>query len=474
MDNKSEQNSGVNISNPGEKITRRTLFKRVGLALGGISLAWGSRISKVEASHQSSDNQDMYPKEITDRGIKIFFDTENLPVNLFLADGKEVTLNRQKVLKAKESAQRNNEPEFVALIPIEAEKDKSSNVNSPEHPILDSIPEDAVSSEELQRRRVEVIQSPEVEFFIRKRAFGKGGVFENFTEGGDRNLKIVLLNSAVVAAPFLEEERYADVRAYLEDKRYLIGDKFLSPDFISEFQDKQLKDLADLRNLLIKQPANSDLMGKITNIKELVFRMENTSKEQLLKLLTELVCTRTGLYIPPYVPEYPYLSYPQKSKENPNTSVIFLAVGDSVMPQEELKMYFDPSGELKFVVGKNTVQSAMPTEKDSMPDPERYRYNMDADELNPNSYAYSTRDVVIRVYHEGTHNRMIEQSIALGDLPDMSEYRTDTGAMRSIRSVSTKWRQSGYTDHSDSSFGFRLKNGKVIIFKGSISTPTAA
>jgi hypothetical protein len=467
---------------------RRRLLRnalRLGAAALGLKALEATGISQAAAviaaeeqppQHKPPEAASAAPNETHLNGFRVFFDGEEMPTHYITPGGEEVRLDRKKLLEAKRNAIQNKEIEFVKILPAEAKIDEPPSP-SLEHPVLSEKPTNALSEEQLEKRGIKIVQSPHVEFFLRAPAFEEGGVFETFTEGGPRKLKIVLVDGPVAAAPFIQDKRYDEVRPYLEDRTYLNKDDFLSPEFAQEFKKKQENLLASLRKQLEQAASNPEYTrSMIQAAKETLYKLDNLGEEDLLKFLAEKTTSRSGLYIPPYDPEKPhYFKYPEKSRQEPGTAVLFIAAGESVQPVEEVKMFFDENGKFQIKSEANPYRrSFLPTEKDSMPDPGRYKPDIEANPMDPNSYPYGAQDVIAVIYHEGEHDAMIGAAVHKGEIPDTSEYQTDIRFIQRLHSVRRRWVDSGFTDDSLSAFGFRLRNGRFIIFRRNTSDRTAA
>lgn len=485
MDHRSEVEK--KSSEPAPKSAQKRRFLGAALKLGaaalGLSILEGTGISKA-ASVLAADEDTLAPHQATEppkpkegvanapresnlEGLRVFFGPDDLPTHYITPGGAEVRLDRDTLSKAREAAIKNNEVEFVTILPRESAAAETVEPTL-EHPVIGERPTNALNEEQLKKRGISITQSPEVEFFIRSPAFEEGGIFETFTEDGPRKLKIVLVDGPVAAAPFLQDPQYDGVRAYLEDTAFLKNDEFLQPGFADRYREKQEKMLASLRTQLEQGNGTREYtLSMIQAAKELLFKLDHLKGPELMKFLAEKTTGRSGLYIPPYDPETPHsFKYPEKSKQEPGTAVLFIAAGDSVQPAEEVKMFFDGNGKFQVKSEKNLHRkSYLPTEKDSMPDPDRYKPDFEANPMDPNSYPYGAQDVIAIIYHEGEHDVMIGAALHKGDLADTSEYQTDMGFIKRLRAVRKRWVESGFTDDSLSSFGFRLRNGKYIIFR---------
>lgn len=478
---------------PKNTLSRRSFLKKIGqlAAVAGITMltgrtahaqpekdpSAGTSVTESRTTVPEQEQTHAAPREVVEHGVRIFYGADNLPTHYILPDGTKVNLEREKLLAAKEQAIKNREIEFVSITPLETEENEENEKQptSPEHPVLNERPDNVLSEQELAKRGIKIFQSPQVEFFIRSAAFKDGGIFAGYKEGGDRKLNIVFLDSVVVAAPFATDERYREIEGYLNDPVYTKTDTFLEPNFIEDYKKTQTKLLANLRNQIESNNGNKEYASSIvSDVKEMLFKLEHLPKDQVLKLLAEKNCPRAGLYVPPYDPDHSYLRYPQKSKENPNTAVMFIAAGESVVPKEELKMFFNEDGTFKIVTEKNTRRSYLPTEQQSMPDPSKYTINPEANEFDRDSYPYGPQDVVNTIYHEGEHDVLVGEAIHNDEYPETSEFQTDMNGMQRVKNVWKRWKASGFTDDSESSFGFRLKNGKYIIFKRNTPPPIAA
>ncbi len=107
---------------------------------------------------------------------------------------------------------------------------------NPSSEIIVNLPKDVVSAEELESMDIEVIDSSQVGFHIRRSAFEGGGLLEAYRKDPTRGLKIVIVDTPTIVLESFSDPRYDPIR-----------------DAVSEF----FKPIAEIRkNVLIQH--NSD------------------------------------------------------------------------------------------------------------------------------------------------------------------------------------------------------------------------
>ncbi len=174
-----------------------------------------------------------------------------------------------------------------------------------------AIPEDVVTTENLSSRGIEIISSPNVDFFIREGAFTEGGLLADYQAENNHRISIVLVDS-----PMLFTDAFADAR--YDSLRPLINDHFGSAqEQLQYMRDRALSNLKNLRNKI----SDADRSLRTVQINSI------TVKDMIQFGLYEGVA---GYQIP------------QGSERGlPDRSVIFLAVGKR-------------PAQLDFIVGDRT------------------------------------------------------------------------------------------------------------------------
>lgn len=142
--------------------------------------------------------------------IKVAIDKDGLPVKYILPDGREVLLDKEKVLKAKESAISSEEPEIIEVIPLPISRE-SQYKPSVEHPKTSELPKDVLSEDKLKAKRVSIIPAKNTNLYITEGAFAEGGPLESFNKTGT-GLTIVLIDGPVISPYFMSDPKYAEVK----------------------------------------------------------------------------------------------------------------------------------------------------------------------------------------------------------------------------------------------------------------------
>ncbi len=79
-----------------------------------------------------------------------------------------------------------------------------------------TLPEDIVDKEELASRGIEIIGSERVGFHIRQSAFAQGGIMEQYAQGGERKLKLVITDTPTLTREAFADKRYDPIREIIE------------------------------------------------------------------------------------------------------------------------------------------------------------------------------------------------------------------------------------------------------------------
>ncbi|OGD87195.1 hypothetical protein A2870_03540 [Candidatus Curtissbacteria bacterium RIFCSPHIGHO2_01_FULL_41_11] len=381
--------------------------------------------------------------------IEVMFTDDGLPIKCRLEDGCVVLFDQEAVKMAREKAIVSEEPEIIDVILTpqkpEADNDIEPKYFSKSKPLRESLPDDVLSEAELAQKGIKIIQSDNTELYIRKQAFEKGNLLEDFT-GGGRKLTIVLVNGSVISPNLLKDTKYEGIRDTLHRrevdiesfKAYLIGLNLDVVDLEREYLKK------------VKSGGSRDEYDDqihhdvISSLKAEIFEYENLWTDD--RILVELVAQNTGEAAGYYI------------RRTNKDEVIFVAVGENAPDPKRIRLYFDQEGKFQIADGKSYTagRGFTPTLGQNFPSPEEFRRNMDASRDKKRSYPYGAQKIGQVLRHELAHRKTL------------NEYDADMTAMDTISQAWATWKDSGYKDDGGYYFVFRLPEGYP--FRGYIFT----
>lgn len=387
----------------------------------------------------------------TIEGVKVAFDQDSLPVKYVLPDGQEVVLDREEIKKLKEKAISSKEPEIVTILRMDkhgSDLSLRSNKSSIEHPVLSELPDDVLSEEELTKKGVNIIQADSTHFYIRKEAFAKGALLEDFNNTG-RKINIVLVDGPLVNNYFMSDARYDNFKPYFPEEKIEITPNQHRKNLLDDatrslnFERDRLK---DYETEYQKEIALIDPKVKQYELNSLSLISDDMLMQSLI--LGLVFSKRLGN-------EQHDAAY-----FGGNNPTIFLAVGENI-EAKFVVLYFNAEGEIKIVShpwGTSLIRDRSVKINDSYPNPLDFPIDsMGSSPDDPSSYPYGkSKTSGIELRHELKHDVLITQRLSKGEKPEHSEYKTDLEAMHTIREAWDKWVKSGYTDNSGYYFVFSL------------------
>lgn len=418
-------------------------------------------------------------------GIRVDFAIDQLPlqipIEVTLPDGKKVSLDKEEMLKSRDNAIQNKEPQLISIFPLDTSSDFRY---SSEHPKTSELPDDVLSEEELESKGVKIVQADNTDLHIRKSAFEKGGLLEDFNNTG-RKLTIVLANVPYIVnnggfkwdningtdwkiyIPNIEAQQSA-IDAYREK-------------MISKFEEELKNQLQDKS----AQEASSEIMRLKTNIffyknlltgSQIAEEIASSSQKELAGIYllgggggeTTMItggkttvmiieCTRDGCSTTQKIINDEEKRVTTRTPYNDSTIVV--AVGNTFQAFEGL--FFDESGNLAPV--KGSYGGSGLNSDQTYPDLSNFKLNPNASDEGPDFYPYAGQTPGLVLRHEIDHDRLMAQQWNEGGAMNMNEYDTDTKAMEGVRQAWEKWVKSGYKDNTGFPFIFRLPDGTYIL-----------
>lgn len=149
-------------------------------------------------------------------GIKVWFQ-DGIPTR-WEDQNSQGGFDKEKLLDAKRQGEEDGGRKVAQVVRVTSDRITKTAISEIEPAIegIKNLPKDVVSSEELSRRGIEVLDSQNVGFHIRHSAFEEGGLMEQYRLGGDRKLKILITDKPTILQENFQEERYASARDMIQ------------------------------------------------------------------------------------------------------------------------------------------------------------------------------------------------------------------------------------------------------------------
>ena len=387
-------------------------------------------------------------------GWAVYFNQEELPVYYVrLKDKKRTDFTKEEIEnfdRLRELARKNQEPEVAWMIPSDQGMfGDTTRLPSEAHPEK-GPPSDLLTEEELKERGVNIIQTEEVKLHLRQSAFAEGQPLAIYTPGGPNSLEIILVDGPVVTSSFLGDSKYDSVRGILEERDASLEE--YKKGKISEIE----ANIESFRSEL--QEAIKGEQGKIKFYQDILrlykgklylYQHFYTDEQLLLDMNTEDI-NFAGLYWP--------AEFTKRYRGEPNTAIVFVAVGKGSPPLDMVELCATPEGDYSLnQIGSFGSSSGgnEPKKGESHPSPEDFTRNSNASPDKPMSYPFGGQQAGQVLRHELQHDNLMYEvwKRILGesdssDSIDAGEYATDMAAMKGIAEAWEQWKNSEFTDDS--------------------------
>ncbi len=425
-------------------------------------------------------------------GFSFLLDQNGTPISYKTPNGKEVIFDKQEIRNIAEKAQANKESEILTIIEIPSQIAKTNPKPSVEHPVLKELSKDVLTTEELAKKGIKILQSTNTDLHIRKSAFEKGGLFEDYNSGKNE-LIIALINSTLTTDAAMPNSPDWDIvkAAYLLTGS--IFEKKATKVDVAQYRQTQVFKLQKgIDELRIKRTSSQDpdkegLDSFITGLKIKLLELAKLPDEVLRQQIETQVShsSKSGFFTT------------RPGKNGKEISIIGIAVGEGIKDSSKIVITAKPDGTFQFMEGRDTgSKGRSPSAEQSTINPLIFKLNPDASPQKPNSYPYSgIQDISGPGYtlrHEIAHNDLIvgyllkrenandfqgpsgaddrfEEFMKNIGKANMSEYDADMKAVEGLKQAWEKWKNSGYTDNSGYPFVFRLPDGSGYILTKNIA-----
>lgn len=395
-------------------VSRRDfLFKQAPAALAALGLLLtGDNRNRLPTESKNHLGFGIYTN---DEGTPIYYQPSNGPPRLF--DQDLFLRIRQEVL-----ASNHPSPQILFATLIDPPHQPPPEIpNTREKPAVMNNRPDTVSTSELARRHIQIIQGTDTELLIRQGAFNQGEMLASHTRGTDNNLIIAVVDGPVSSFT-TQDSCYDQVRPLFASQPY--------PD-LATYKSESIHSLKE------RLKSNSQDISAQTNL----YLLEHVFTDSDLKKRIGEVYGSVGKYFSPQdVAEYTSLS--------PNTSVIFFSTRWISSPSF-VNLYIDAQG--KFCVGRtfgSTTTSCSLLPNQTHPNPNEISLKGDINQMpTKDYYPLTTKDRAgLTLTHELEHN--ILNNLSSSPPPTFQEWSADRATYYRLVRAYNRWHDSGFTDDS--------------------------
>lgn len=371
------------------------------------------------------------------------YEKDGLPAKLVTQNGQEIKIDSEKMKAAREKAIKTGEIQIIGPLKITTPYTFES---SPAHPLNKTLPKDTLSTDELAKKHVYIIQSPKTNLYIRSGAFETGGPLEHLA-GRNKNIVIVLVDSNYLSMDALKDTRYDGVRNVAKQRTIDLDTVAIRREKVESFKNAAAKAQERLNEL--KDKKDADPLEKrateagLIQAKAMIFALENGLIKDEDLASQEIASNENLKPVSGLHSSLSFITLP--SGEKIPASVIFISVGDKKPQERTGVLYCDASGKcgLADVTSPYRTWDLTPRPSETHPDPSKYERNEKASPSDPSSYPYAGQSAGLTAEHEFAH-----------EITYSNEYETDMLAIQRLTDAWDKWVKSGFKD--DSGYPFIL------------------
>ncbi len=389
-------------------------------------------------------------------GAQVYLNSENLPEAYVGQDGVRVDLDIEEARKAREQARITGEEEVFKMFRVKVDHINTTVLPSgysEKHPVEAYLPKDTLTSAELKKRGIEIIQSDYTELHIRQGAFREGELLSGYTPDGKRKLIFVMIDEEVVSRHYLKDPKFNSIRelaAPYED---------VDVQGLKERMVKGYNSEIDINRQSIKDFGGEGYYLSILDLKTFIYHTQHLmSAKELLdisirsaQLQSKDHQTVLGLYHQD--------TYDDKGNMT-SPAVIFIAMGEPPKSRDYLRIYFDKKGQtvVDNFVNRAEGSDIAVDDLQAYPDPNDLMRRSDIDKAR-DSYILQPFLPGVRIRHEASHNFLMGYKKEKG-----SEYGADEEVIASLTRARNEYDQTG--NNSGYYFVLRSRNGAVILTEG--------
>lgn len=219
---------------------------------------WNSVSNKQETTNQYNSQELGKVRIITDGKT-------NLPTEYILPDGQIINVDQQQAAAVREKAIETGQYQLLSFTATFKESPaqfiSSTSQVSEEHAPVFEKPKRTLSSQDLEKRGIKIIQGKFTQMDIKESAFQENGIFNTYAPTGEKKMIITLVESSAFFKQLLDNPEYSRI-------------KDNSPEFPKETIDEirerivtQYKEMAEKNLIMLKNAKDNTtekFLGQIT------------------------------------------------------------------------------------------------------------------------------------------------------------------------------------------------------------------
>lgn len=385
-------------------------------------------------------------------GVNITYGSDGFPISYQVGD-QVTALDRTSILQLQDTARAQGLPQLITAIeaPEKVFFSPPEDVNpSPDRPMVDKLPADTLTPEQLSARGITIIQSKDVQLLLRQSAFLPGSSLDTFSPGAGNTLLIVLVDGPTVSPTYMQDPKYDQVRD-------IVGE--LGPG-VEEYRQQQLQFWQDIERQAISQyhQALADNNSDRLEISESQIIAAQVHQQDILTTPDARLAAEAGMS------EFAGLY-------DPATRTVFIAVGKlEPVPSTKVILYVAADGTIVTANSSSSSRGVnnVPNWSGSFPRPSDFKWlgpgapptsfpgQMTDAQLaahpfsppgSPMAYPFGAQSPFFSFRHELMHYRNINAHPTSDRVYNYSEWNTDLQAMGEVDDAFRLFEASGYQNN---------------------------
>ncbi len=390
-----------------------SIIYAVGARFGGRNLRQFANLKDVPQPDKTETIQE------TDE-FTMYFNDQGTPIRFVRPDGQIIVfdvIQKREFIEARWTAMAFEEPEVATILSVPCTdsvcgSDENIFPNDPEQNPPHALPEDTLSEQELAVRGIDIIPTPNfhghwVKLHLRRGAFMKGELLEDYKEDSRKKLALVLVPGPIVDRDYLQDSRYNRVRNIVPQVNWFsVIDRYRKLRIAyhnSEIVLIRQEMAAKFKTIIPSLEQQADYMDLIVN--------EKISLALYEKALSETDLKNELIFMPPRKEQINFqpaagVYYPKGLGDG--HPVIFLAVGHDHIPKKAyLAITVSEKGKFSFKISTRygMVSGTEYRPEDNPINPYRITLNPDPDAQSRGDYLILSRNWGEVAIHELVHNQ---------------------------------------------------------------------
>ncbi len=291
------------------------------------------------------ESQNFYQTTAMIGDLTFHIDSDGITVEYVTHDGQVVKLDKNKLQQTQRLARTSHEGQVFNTITLPASQDDKKIVPNPDHPVLEKLPSDVLTAEQLKKRGITIVQDKPT-FFIKQTAFADGMPLADYKPGSNTKLEYYILDAPFVSDIFMNDPKFERARNAFLGKGGLFQKDPAKID-VKEIKMKTRTELEQQLKQLRVDFVNPNLSNdekwskdlQLTQVKAQLSQIDELSDQDWFWLGCREWYDRnieaSGIY------------FRGGSPEN-RVNIIVMAMGQPVQSPERITIAFDSLGNVQF------------------------------------------------------------------------------------------------------------------------------